>query len=726
MGKKFLVEFSVSGADSKGNTLWAPDGIPNGKIVFPDRSARFQPKHGEKWVCEFLKDSQPGQRKGYVLVRPISHPTIAWRETKEVCNGIKKKEPYIAELPEAPSFHAHASYEEGQQQNGEFEKQKRLVQDFQFASYVDAAFVRTYGKPTVSLAGSSVLLTFPLGEKHVSAATAAQLFPIEYTGKWHIDRTAIYGAFHLKEHNLPIQLPLGSMGEYAELAQKHLQLLPQEQQEEIITLVRDSVFSPEQSAQDQWTGFLESSRSGLLTEFRTELVNLLQPGEVDFVERGGKEMVSYPESEDGYRPAGSHWTWVSHPYLGVGIRRHGSETSRPAAEIGILVYEGKDARTAEEQRSAEIVFRRSRINELLAEACKGEAPEYDEAIRQMTPEEWLRRFQLCIGQLRETDEMRWAEEAAKELHEKTEAWEEMDRVIETYEQAEHAFADIQERLEQHRITILDRPYTIDTTCHTKEEIQTKTAELHDWTSRKEKELKQELQLRGEREIAARGSAEEQKRALHEAMQAPGEKATWFLHNLPEEELVQQYGRKPGEGFGERVAGKSLYLPGSRSVVGMHFSTGGGSRYVTEVATKGLTELSSFSIPSTVRKGGADLRALVTEPTWSVAWTNNRDGEPYAYGFANASGVGELKPSFQNEGELQFSRSGWGGGEGGPEENEVRRAHHLPSIKPSEVKRSLQSEQKEFKKTPTTPIEAKPADLTTVDFTNLFGGRAKRR
>src|SRR3989344_4504694 len=95
-------------------------------------------------------------------------------------------------------------------------------------------------------------------------------------------------------------------------------------------------------------------------------------------------------------------------------------------------------------------------------------------------------------------------------------------------------------------------------------------------------VEQILHNSGEKDFPDAGS-------LERALEVTPTPAKWHLRDI-DPKIFEAYGRKLGEGFGEKVAGKLLYLPGDRAVVGISIPGSRRRRYSTEIETFDLSPL----------------------------------------------------------------------------------------------------------------------------------------
>ncbi|MFA6018606.1 MAG: hypothetical protein WC776_05535, partial [Patescibacteria group bacterium] len=298
-----------------------------------------------------------------------------------------------------------------------------------------------------------------------------------------------------------------------------------------------------------------------------------------------------------------------------------------------------------------------------------------------------------------------------------------EKLVALFMQLRGNVEQIEKRLGAYRIEKPDQPFSwADPAELEMDSLHTEISKIQAWIDAAEAAITQTLEGRGEREIGQHASAEEATRELAEAMAQPAKPATWYLKDITPDKLAG-YGRKPGEGFGDCVAGKKVYLPGDRPIVGMTFG-GGTSRYRTDIKTRGLISLADQSIPEHVYKGSATLLAIAKDPTWFVQWTRLYDGKPRAYGLATADGTSEMTIYPKDDGQeiRQVVSHGWKEDESaGPTEEEICVAHGLlpASVKPESKVLPVDHTQKIVEPAPMVLVPKKEGRMTTFKYQ---GGR----
>ncbi len=84
---RIVVSWSVTPPDICEGELQAAEGPAPHKLYLVDRGSRQRPECDETWICEIVKDTKPGQRKGVVFVRLIEPIRLGWVKTNTVEDG---------------------------------------------------------------------------------------------------------------------------------------------------------------------------------------------------------------------------------------------------------------------------------------------------------------------------------------------------------------------------------------------------------------------------------------------------------------------------------------------------------------------------------------------------------------------------------------------------------------------------------------------------------------
>ena len=185
-----------------------------------------------------------------------------------------------------------------------------------------------------------------------------------------------------------------------------------------------------------------------------------------------------------------------------------------------------------------------------------------------------------------------------------------------------------------------------------------------------------LDLKGEVEIAAAADAATRKAAIEAAMSAPAGAAPWFTNGDEAVEELRGYGRAPGEGFGQKLAGEWQYLPGGAPPVGLTFM-GHPSKHRSTIVCAGLDGLGGY-LPESVGKSDVTLCALVIDPAWSIAVAHSYKGEVHSWELWTSEGRTQLDFLAGWDGqEERWTSTGWDGAPGvGPSKAALRLAHGL--------------------------------------------------
>lgn len=380
-------------------------------------------------------------------------------------------------------------------------------------------------------------------------------------------------------------------------------------------------------------------------EVRHGLARASLPYKAEVDIRSEMEMVSWAESEDGYRPAGEGMEKVSRSYLvlpafkGENGRMYRKVTFRtPATTLeGLAEAFRQELSWAEQWMSAE---------ELAAETAE-DAAAFEAKLQAEHEPLFLREKEAVEG---------GALEKA------------LDSAMERFRRHVVRFAlDSDPRWSEPM-----RTYPV-----TAESVEKYLQALRANLQVVEETIAEGLRLKGEIEIAAKADDAARKAAIEAAMSAPASEAKWYLMGT-DPDVLAFTGRTLGQGFGLKVADTYKYLPGGRSPVAIQFH-GRTRRHHSYISSVGLDEIWS-SLPTSVGKQDVTLLGLVADPAWSVAVRHTHDGEALEWELYTAEGVTTLQaPGW--DGEERWTFKGWDGEEGkGPSKAALRLAHGLAASK----------------------------------------------
>lgn len=423
----FQVLWSVS-SDKKlsGEIVAGGEGLP-AKIVFlagyrteTAGSWRGQlPRHGEIWQVALVRDTQPGtSRKGAFLVRLLAKQVERWTlvpEGNELYGarrlravrmvGGREATPYGVEPPadlQTKIESAAAAYRAADEKRSRFQ-----------TAALNERFYEEFGQPTEarmdSFGSGGLVLTFHQhGQKTVWSHQVGAAYRLEFAGSVRISEFATEVVAKLRYAGVGGEFVASvatGLKDHPRLGER-FDLLPETVQAEVLALVRPLVLSPEAYAERHWrkeiasdTGYHKPS------EIRLELACLQVSDVLRFSSESRLETISYCESDDGFRAAGSYQGWVQYQYLIVGdesgqnFRISSSDTQRPLEDV----------------RAELIAIRRKTLDKVLANAMDVVVPKADARLDEVSADEWLARCKARLSALRQETEASWAAEEAQAI-----------------------------------------------------------------------------------------------------------------------------------------------------------------------------------------------------------------------------------------------------------------------------------------------------------------------
>lgn len=688
---RLLVRFSVAGTEIKGDVVWAPEGIAHKRVFvegyWADKASQYRgvlPGDGEAWVCAFVRDTQPGVRKGAIIVRVEARPTWDWVPTgKEALLGAKEFAPRCKELPELPNYHASSAvHNECEMRNAAFKAAQERSRRFQNTSWVSPSFLAEFGTPTVTVEGDNFVLAFiGFGTKTIDIQNAAELFPTTFTGEWREGSGSIEAARRFDEFPMSSWVSVAYTGHTPSVWTKAFDLLPAGVQEGILALLRTKIRSPEKVAADRFASFVqsESIRAGRLAEIRNELRGLLGPfSSLHVVEERvqGGDVLS--PDERGWRST----SWMSYTLVAMAYPSERSwHLGRPTTMAEVSIHGDEiDFPRDNPLGLRDLVVARLRRNlreEFDGELKRFKGPELDARIfGDLSSDEWVARHAAEWTRLVDVWIAAAEAEDAPLIAAAHAEWQRYEEAVAELRQLREQGSAVVARIRDHRVeveTFHDGRTIGDATL---DELQSAVAEWRNWIETAEEAISSALRARGEAEIAA-ASKEAAKAAFDAAMSAPATPARWFVGEYFDlAKLETSLGRKCGEGLGLRVARSARFLPGDRGLVALRL-TGGTRRYGERLVSEGLASLYGGDLPTSVpSRDSIDFVGIIESPDWYIASTQTHDGEPYRYSLVSASGFASLSPGSEGF-ESSFSCRSWDGIEDvGPTELELRKAHGL--------------------------------------------------
>ncbi len=468
-------------------------------------------------------------------------------------------------------------------------------------------------------------------------------------------------------------------------------LLPAEQQASIISRLQSTIKTPEQIAKLRME---IAEKNCEVQAILKEIITLQSPGQTYLFCKSLQEIIGggltrkWSEDDMQYYDTYSspELKIVKHWFLVVGAREtehdRFSQLGSPKTiyvdrpmNSGVKIYkvtwdDDYDERAPEWLRLSMLAGYRGKLKSIVdPEENKPISIPDDPRLYTMTPEEWKKRYNQEWEKLKTEREAQWKEAEDNGVATLKQEWEEYDRASEEIRQLREKMWNALQRAKEYWIDIPRELHLYDVIIgwHDIDKLRQSIVSYRGYVETVESTIADELARRKEVEIKKLHDEE----ALREAMEVPGKPVQWYLYKTAPEAFVKRYGRSYGEGFGAKVAGKTLYLGGDRPIVGITFP-GVPSRNQTTINTSGLAPL-EYGFPTCAgsrREGESQLRGIVEVPDWNVTSVDYRDGQATAHHLWNKSGVGHWYQS-------NYQSFDWEGNEGkGPTVQEVADAHKI--------------------------------------------------
>jgi cold shock CspA family protein len=672
----------------------------NGKNVFchaTELCAHVRPAKGkEPKITNVVVGSIEKKDKRFaahsVECEDCARPTV-WEivPTQERIGTIYKysiESPKKGVIPTPPEIieklkQANAAYEQAQEEQISWN-----------SAYTAGILFKKFGKPDAvrfNAETNEIVVTYnDRGEKSFKPAYFLnnEVYAERFTGR--IDRSGdaieveiafdeIPGVF---VRELVVSIPIPGMPR----KRYYFKKLPAELQRQAIELAREQVKSPAEVAEQQLRYKLTEQRDTARewNDVCTSLEQVQYPGELFLTTRSETVTVDYPESLDGYRPAGSYRELVYKHYLVVGARKvepypRWVSDYTGGTEFFVTETSRRDTprfpvETPVEEVRSFLIDNFKKKQQRLLEAVKKEArvfaPDPDnEVIYGMSESEWIEHYNEAWDavqkKLLEETERQQAENIARKKVE----WDTYSTVAEQIKKYRAECSALLDMARTCHVTLLTN--TDDITAHRSRlgadpldllnrEFDTLTA----WLPRATKELNDAVQARGEVLFATPADREK-------AMAEKAQPARWFLSNISEDR-IKAYGRAPGEGFGLKDALIGKYLPGKRGVIGLSFQTlSKNTERYTYVHMSPLEQLPEAN----VYRHNTEIIGLTEDADWRILGVTSSDGEAYLYRLINERGNATYMP--QDDGSFLFESKNWDGINGaGPTVDEVLSAHAL--------------------------------------------------
>jgi hypothetical protein len=426
------------------------------------------PQDSEEWVCEFVRDTQPGERKGAVIVRPLHKVRWELRETGEATLGVKQKKPYCVDDPSRMSG-SPISYSEERAANKEYREKRERVDRFKRGFYNnDQAdeFFTLFGEPKSYAAQQDrVIFTYPEGDVEIPALRLVKLAgQHELARAWKF--TPLEPRAHLANESLAIQcqlekiptcifsLPVANVPtDLPPSLRPEFNRLDAPLQETILSQLKENVHEPGWYAQQQFEKiFTDRITAGEVAERRTTILNLRSPGRAYWrskthIDNDAPSRIQWSEKDMAYVDYGEYNTrhyddiQVQHKHLYVrgyaadGDRTDGS-SSREFFWGGVEVADlGRSPATDDPVQAAALVLEKNekKLTELLNNnRTLREWPQEEPRLSIPSLPAWIEEYQQTWDGLREQKLHEWRKEDTTELHKREVAYQEREQLAKEF------------------------------------------------------------------------------------------------------------------------------------------------------------------------------------------------------------------------------------------------------------------------------------------------------
>lgn len=405
-----VVRFAVRLVEVKGEVL---SGYNDRKIVFvagyrPETAVRYRgllPKDGELWVCAFERDTQPGGRRGAIIVRPLRQVQYGLREVGEAVGGARCIEAFCLDAPELGGYVApQALRQEAEERSAPYRAAlaTQKARASRWSGPIGEQFFAEFGQPESLRAGlnQSVVLIYSHGEKVVGVEEAARFWQTVPTGEWRRKEDVLEAKFAFEA--IPgaciwRSFAWGLSDGRVQLFSAEFDSLPGTTQAEALVVLGAAVLTPEAVAEANWRNLILNGRPGYgegFVERRLQEIVTLQIGRADLLAYEQEEDIYYGESDDGYRPAGSYRGRVTRYVLRVGGR-----PDRWGNIVGGQKFEVGGGKSGEEVRSLLLIEKRKSLWQSITSYAKCYAPAMDARLGTLEPAVWVERYEVRYASL---------------------------------------------------------------------------------------------------------------------------------------------------------------------------------------------------------------------------------------------------------------------------------------------------------------------------------------
>jgi len=339
--------------------------------------------------------------------------------------GIQELKPVCLNKPDEPDYKCTIKFNEIWEANEPFRqaKEKQTL----WEGGIHAKFFEEFGEPqNIAFDGEDqIVLTYPHGTKSVRAYQAYQSahWKSSPTGKWKEGKTTTEAEFIFDD--IPgVKLLVVVADSYGHpKLHKDFELLPSSAQNEILAVIKSSIRSPENIAQERFQRFVLSEYTkNDIDKLRQKIIDLQTPGEVYITSQTFKTQGYEPLSLDERRGNFHYDTQVTEWSLVVGAKKLERPNWRSDYTGGktfpILSKEtGRFGSNEKFAENAELVRQTllSQTRRQLLEMCDREKTNdttipSEPRLYDITPEEWDKRYIQTWEALQKEIEQQWQHE----------------------------------------------------------------------------------------------------------------------------------------------------------------------------------------------------------------------------------------------------------------------------------------------------------------------------
>lgn len=439
--------------------------------------------------------------------------------------GVRELKPVNVNRPNEPDYKSTIKFDEVYKANEPFREAQ--AKERRWNGVLTAAFFEEFGEPEqIQAEDNNIVLTYAHGSRTV---TAANIFESKHwrtapSGQWKQDGKTIYAEFAFDG------IPGAKVQRYVADANHpprltaDFELLPTAIQTEILGTLHTAIRPAESIAEEHWNAMLESGYDRKnLDQLRQEMVNLQAPGEMYYDSR------SYKSQEEVTAHYGDE-TWGTGSYMdvnktswhlvtGAKKRERQSWAGQYAGGTKFTISKPEEGQTAEQIRDELLARKQEELKNILKRVRQVTPIPAEPRLYDVTPEEWLGKFNQRIDELELALESAWKTEDQATLTGMQDKWKEYDRLANELRQVRAELEAVQKRASKSGISLdsSDAPTWKEIGADTAEELSQNIEQLCQYIPKAEKMIETELLAREERKKAEEAEHKEEKvRRLAEA------------------------------------------------------------------------------------------------------------------------------------------------------------------------------------------------------------------